>query len=187
MKQNSFSYLRFFKPMNVLSQFKPLDNKSTLKDFINLENCKPTAIGRLDYDSEGLLLLTTDKRYLHFITHPNSLIKKEYIAQVEGIPTSQKLELIRNGLPDYKPAFIEIIDEPDWMYDRIPPIRFRKNNPTSWIKIIITEGKNRQVRKMTAMIGHPTLRLIRVKIDSIDLKGLELGKFEFYNPRDYNQ
>jgi 23S rRNA pseudouridine2457 synthase len=168
-------YIALYKPFQVLSQFKKDGStKKTLLDIIQIPE-KPKAIGRLDYDSEGLLLLTNDIRFSEFITNPNSKIEKEYWVQVEGIPTENNLQPIREGKlltkEKYLPAKIEIIPEPN-LPPRNPPIRYRKSIPTTWLKLIINEGKNRQVRKMTASIGFPTLRLVRVRIGEISLDGL---------------
>lgn len=178
-------YLAFNKPFNVLSQFKPLDNKATLKDYIQLPE-KPKAVGRLDYDSEGLILLSNDEDFIWEATNPKLGIQKEYYTQVEKIPTETDLDKFKEGIQTqteyYKPCKYRIIEEPDFLWERIPPIRVRKSIPTSWISLIITEGKNRQVRKMTAFIGFPALRLIRVRIGSIKLDGLMPGEYKKIDP-----
>lgn len=173
-------YLAFNKPFQVLSQFKPLDDKKTLADYIRLPE-KPKAVGRLDYDSEGLLLLSNDIRFIQKMTDPKKEIEKEYLVQVEGIPKENDLEKFKKGIRTetefYKPAKAFLSSEPEFLWDRNPPIRERKNIPTSWLRVIIREGKNRQVRKMTAAIGFPTLRLIRFRIGNILLDDLNPGEW----------
>ena len=174
-------YLAFNKPFQVLSQFKPLDEKKTLSDYIQLPE-KPRAVGRLDYDSEGLLLLSDDIRYIQKMTDPEEKIEKEYLVQVEGIPKEEDLLQFKKGIRTqteiYKPAKAKLLVEPDFLWERNPPIRKRLNIPTSWLSIIIREGKNRQVRKMTAAIGFPTLRLIRIRVGDIMLGVLKPGEFK---------
>jgi 23S rRNA pseudouridine2457 synthase len=168
----------FNKPFNILSQFTDNDNRRTLADFIDIEGVY--AAGRLDYDSEGLLLLTDHGALQHQITDPKHKLAKTYWAQVEGEPSENDVKLLENGvnLKDGKtaPAKAKIIPEPD-VWDRTPPIRERKNINTTWISLTITEGKNRQVRRMTAAIGFPTLRLIRYSIGSWTIDNLEPGSF----------
>ena len=180
-------YLAFNKPYQVLSQFKELDEKRTLKDFILHQN-KPKAVGRLDYDSEGLLLLSDDDGFIGELTSPKSHIEKEYIVQVEGIPKETDLEKLRNGIRTnseiYRPCVAEIIQEPDFLWKRNPPIRVRKTIPDSWLKIVIEEGKNRQVRKMTAFIGFPALRLIRVRIGNLKIGNLLPGEYKNLSKKD---
>jgi 23S rRNA pseudouridine2457 synthase len=157
----------FYKPYNVLCQFTDADGgdqpRKTLKDFIALPNIYP--VGRLDYDSEGLLLLTDQGRLQHRLAHRQFAHPRTYWVQVERIPADQDLEPLRQGIPiqDYqtRPAWVNILaTEPD-LPPREPPIRYRKNVPTSWLELTLTEGRNRQVRRMTAAIGFPTLRLVR--------------------------
>lgn len=180
-------YLAFNKPFQVMSQFKPMDDKRVLSEFIKLKEM-PKAVGRLDFDSEGLLLLSDDIRFIQKMTTPVHEIEKEYYAQVEGTPTLLDLAKFEKGIitesEKYKPAKAELIDEPSFLWERTPPIRFRKSVPTTWIKIILKEGKNRQVRKMTAFIGFPTLRLIRVRIGAISLNGLKPGEYRFLTKKD---
>ncbi|TBR43106.1 pseudouridine synthase [Marinomonas agarivorans] len=172
------SILLFNKPFQVLSQFTSDDQKSTLADFIDLPNFYPA--GRLDYDSEGLLLLTDSGPLQHLIASPEHKMAKTYWVQVEGAITEQALTHLRQGvtLKDGKtlPAQAKLIlmEEP---WPRIPPIRERKHIPTSWLELTIHEGKNRQVRRMTAAVGFPTLRLIRAKIGSYTLENLALGEW----------
>jgi 23S rRNA pseudouridine2457 synthase len=171
--------IRFWKPFNVLCQFTDQENRSTLADFIELPGVY--AAGRLDKDSEGLLLLTDHGPTATSITSPKFEKLKTYWVQVEGIPSEQAIESLRNGvrLKDgmTKPANVEVIGDP-LLPPREPTIRFRANIPTTWISIIISEGKNRQVRRMTAAVGHPTLRLVRWSIGEVTLEGLQPGKWE---------
>ncbi len=172
-------YFAIYKPFQVLSQFSESDGKQTLKSIFDF----PTdvySIGRLDYDSEGLLLLTNDNKFKTKILSPKSNITKTYIVQIEGIPLPYQIEQLRIGVLiklkqmqcRTKPANVKVIEEP-MLPERFPPIRFRKNMPTSWLNISITEGKNRQIRKMTASIGLPTLRLIRYSIGKLNLDILQ--------------
>lgn len=170
----------FNKPFQVLSQFSPKDDKKTLKDYIPLKNIYP--VGRLDYDSEGLMLLTDNGKLQHKLSHPKNKQPKTYWAQVEGIPEDSDLSKLRQdihiGSVHYQPAEVKRIDSPqEKLWPRNPPIRERKSIPTSWLKLTITEGKNRQVRRMTAHIGFPTLRLIRIQIGNYQLKDLQPGEY----------
>jgi 23S rRNA pseudouridine2457 synthase len=166
----------FNKPFNVLSQFTDKEGRRTLSDFISVPKVRPA--GRLDYDSEGLLLLTDDGRLQHQIADPRHKLPKTYWVQVEGVPDQTALEQLRAGIViDGRRtlrAKVCTIPEPA-LWPRTPPIRFRKNIPTTWLELVITEGRNRQVRRMTAAIGHPTLRLVRVAIGPYTLDGLEPG------------
>lgn len=168
----------FNKPYGVLCQFS--GEGDTLANYINTKNIYPA--GRLDKDSEGLLLLTDDGQLQHKISHPKFDKEKTYVVQVDGEIDTRALEQLRTGvtLKDglTKPAKARLINEPDWLWDRVPPVRFRKNCPTSWIELIITEGKNRQVRRMTAQVGFPTLRLIRTQIGHWTLSDIKLGQYE---------
>ncbi|MCE9501804.1 MAG: pseudouridine synthase [Leptospira sp.] len=180
-------YIAFNKPFQVLSQFKELDGKANLKNFIALPE-KPKAAGRLDYDSEGLLFLSDDDQFIYNITNPSREIEKEYLTQVEGTPAKSDLKKFESGIitqtENYAPGTAEIIPQPEFLWERTPSIRVRKNIPTTWLRIVISEGKNRQVRKMTAHIGFPTLRLIRVRIGKYTLGNLEPGKFRYISKRE---
>jgi 23S rRNA pseudouridine2457 synthase len=174
------------KPFGTMSQFSPHPSRATLADCVAVPNVYPA--GRLDADSEGLLLLTDDGTLQSRIADPRHKLVKTYLAQVENIPDSAALEQLRAGidLGDFHtlPARVRPIDEPDFLWPRQPPIRFRAAIPTQWLEISIREGKNRQVRRMTAAIGFPTLRLIRVRIGSLDLRGLDLqpGQYREIEP-----
>lgn len=169
----------FNKPFGVLSQFTDGDNRPTLAQYIKLPNVYPA--GRLDHDSEGLLLLTDDGDLQHHISHPAHKQPKTYWVQVEGAPNSYALTKLRQGveLNDgmTQPAEVRLIPTPK-LWERVPPIRQRANIPTQWLELVITEGRNRQVRRMTAAVGHPTLRLVRVKIGNWTLEGIEQGKYK---------
>ena len=172
------------KPFNVLSQFTDddINNKSqrkTLKDFVPIKDIY--AAGRLDRDSEGLLLLTNDGKLQHKLANPTQKTKKTYWVQVEGEPHEADLNLLRQGvqLKDgmTKPATVSVMKQPE-VWPRNPPIRERANIPTTWLAISITEGRNRQVRRMTANIGYPTLRLIRYSIGEYSIAGIQNGDYK---------
>ena len=170
----------FNKPFQVLTQFRAKDEKRTLADYISIPQIYPA--GRLDYDSEGLLLLTDSGQLQHKISHPNHKQWKGYWAQVEGELDSHAVQSLIRGveLKDglTKPAKAKVIAEPSKLWARTPPIRKRANKPTSWLQLNIQEGKNRQVRRMTAAVGHPTLRLIRYQIGDWQLGDLQPGQYE---------
>lgn len=178
IKEKNLKYIAVHKPFGYLSQFTDKLNRKTLSDLKSIPR-EVYPIGRIDMDSEGLLLLSNDKSLVDYLLNPNNSHEREYLAQVEGLPTDEEMKKFRRGLLIENkltlPAKIEIIDLPNFP-ERIPPIRKRKNIPTCWLKVIITEGRNRQVRKMTAAIGHPTLRLIRVRIKNIHLGNLLPGE-----------
>lgn len=170
----------FNKPYGVVCQFSKHDTCPTLKDFIAIPDVY--AAGRLDTDSEGLLILTDDGSLQHQISHPRHKEIKTYWAQVEGAASDDSLQALRLGvdLGDFKtqPAQVRVMDEPAGLWPRTPPIRERKAIPTSWLEIRISEGKNRQVRRMTAKIGFPTLRLVRYAIGNYSLDGLAPGSWK---------
>jgi 23S rRNA pseudouridine2457 synthase len=167
------------KPYAVLTQFTPVDGKQTLKDFVPIPGVY--AAGRLDADSEGLLLLTDDGSLQARIAHPKFKLAKTYWAQVEGAPTTEQLETLQGALDlgDFitQPCQARLIDAPSGLWPRNPPIRFRLSVPTSWLEITIREGKNRQVRRMTAKVGLPTLRLIRARIGPWELGAMQPGEW----------
>lgn len=166
------------KPFGVLCQFTDNNDRQTLADFVAIQNIYPA--GRLDRDSEGLVVLTDDGALQHQISHPRHKLPKTYWAQVEGIPDEAALEQLRGGiqLKDGKtaPASVKIIPEPR-IWPRNPPIRFRANIPTTWLELTIHEGRNRQIRRMTAAAGYPTLRLIRISIGPWSLGELAQGQW----------
>jgi len=175
--------LKFNKPFNVLCQFSPQEGKETLADYIHIKDVY--AAGRLDKDSEGLLLLTDDGKLQHRIAHPNHKLEKTYWVQVDGDITDEALKQLEQGVKlkdgKTKPAKAKRIQEPKSLWDRNPPIRFRANIPTSWLELSIKEGKNRQVRRMTAAVGFPTLRLIRYAIGDVTLDGLNVAEYAKIN------
>lgn len=169
------------KPFQVLSQFSDKEGRSTLKDYVG-QFSKHYPAGRLDYDSEGLILLTDDGQLQHRISNPKHKLSKTYWAQVEGEISEEALSHLCSGVTlndgPTKPAKVRRLSVADSdIWPRTPPIRERKNQPTSWVELIITEGRNRQVRRMTAEVGFPTLRLIRVAIGTWSLDGLQPGQF----------
>jgi 23S rRNA pseudouridine2457 synthase len=171
------SLLLFNKPFQVLTQFTSKDGKSCLADFVEAPGMRPA--GRLDYDSEGLLLITSRPALISVLTSPQWKTPKTYLVQVEGSVTADALERLRRGVQladgPTLPADAKAIAEPQWLWPRNPPIRFRREIPTSWIELTIREGRNRQVRRMTAAVGHPTLRLIRWSVGNWTLQGLAPG------------
>ncbi|HJR70452.1 MAG TPA: pseudouridine synthase [Gammaproteobacteria bacterium] len=167
------------KPFGVISKFSPEPGKRTLADYVPIRNVYPA--GRLDTDSEGLLLLTDDGALQARIANPRHKLTKTYWAQVEGVPTEAALASLRRGvdLGDFvtQPAGACVIAEPVGLWPRDPPIRYRAKIPTAWLELTLREGKNRQVRRMTARVGFPTLRLVRAAIDNITLAGLAPGEW----------
>jgi 23S rRNA pseudouridine2457 synthase len=177
--------IAFNKPFNVLCKFSPEPGRLTLADFIDVRDVYPA--GRLDTDSEGLLLLTNDGGLQARISHPRHKLPKVYWAQVDGVPDESALQALRNGvdLGDFttQPAGARSMLEPADLWPRDPPIRYRANIPASWIEVTLREGKNRQVRRMTAKAGHPTLRLIRAAIGQATIEGLAPGQWREIDPR----
>lgn len=176
--------IAFNKPMNVLSQFTPEGQWPGLRDWIDLPGVY--AAGRLDRDSEGLLLLTDDGKLQARITQPRSKMPKTYYALVEGTPQDAALEDLRRGvrLKDGLTAAAKVVEvpAPDWLWPRVPAVRLRKTVPDAWLRLTITEGRNRQVRRMCAAVGLPCLRLIRTQIGNWQLDGLAPGKWRYETP-----
>lgn len=168
------------KPYGVICQFTPSGAHQTLKDFVPIADVYPA--GRLDTDSEGLVVLTGDGELQHFITDPRHKLPKTYFVEVEGAPDDAALAPLRKGvqLSDYcaRPAEVGLIAPPDWLWPRVPPVRFRQAIPTTWLQLTIREGRNRQIRRMTAAIGFPTLRLIRHSVGPWTLTGMASGSWK---------
>ncbi len=171
--------IAFNKPFGVMCKFSPEPGKKTLADFIDVRGVYPA--GRLDTDSEGLLLLTDDGNLQARISSPRFKLPKVYWAQVEGAPTEDALAPLRKGvdLGDFvtQPAGARVIEEPAHLWPRDPPIRYRAKIPTAWMELTLREGKNRQVRRMTAKAGFPTLRLVRASIGPVSVMDLKLGEW----------
>jgi 23S rRNA pseudouridine2457 synthase len=177
------------KPSRVLTQFTSEDGKASLHDIVKAPDMYPA--GRLDYDSEGLLLLTNWGALQAKLAEPRFKVPKTYFVQVEGVPDDAAIGKLRAGvqLNDgmTRPAEATAIAEPDWLWPRDPPIRFRRDIPTHWVSLTIREGRNRQVRRMTAAVGHPTLRLIRWSIGPWSLKGLKPGESRDADPQELGE
>lgn len=169
----------FNKPYGVLSQFTASAGRATLADYLPIRDVYPC--GRLDADSEGLLLLTNDGVLQHLISEPRHKLWKTYLVQVEGLPQPAQLADMQRGV-ELKdgvtlPARVRLMPEPAWLWPRDPPIRYRAAIPTNWLELQICEGRNRQVRRMTAAVGLPTLRLVRTAIGPVELEALAPGQW----------
>jgi 23S rRNA pseudouridine2457 synthase len=182
----AFRYLALFKPYGVLCQFTDQVGRATLASLVPFEGVYP--VGRLDRDSEGLLLLTDDGGLAHRLTDPRFEHAKTYLVQVERVPDVAALERLRRGVElndgHTKPAQVTLLTESPPLPERSVPIRFRKTVPTAWLKLTIREGRNRQVRRMTAAVGHATLRLVRVGLGPIALGDLAPGEWRELNPEE---
>ncbi|MBG0744007.1 MAG: hypothetical protein RLZZ29_114 [Cyanobacteriota bacterium] len=186
---HNFKYIIFHKPYGVLSQFtRELPEHVTLKDYIDVPDVYP--VGRLDWDSEGLLLLTNDGKLQHHIANPRFGHQRTYWVQVERIPDPVAIAKLGQGveIQNYRtlPAQVKLLLEEPTVGERYPPIRYRKNVPTAWLEMTLKEGKNRQVRRMTAAVGFPTLRLIRVRIAQLQLDDLPVGTWRYLGPVEVN-
>jgi len=175
----------FNKPFGVLSQFTDKGTEGsprpTLSNFIDVPGFYPA--GRLDRDSEGLMILTDDGKLQARISNPKHKMPKTYLVQVEGVPTSEQIDALRKGVTlkdgPTKPARVDLVDTPDPLWSRDPPVRFRKTVPDAWLKVTISEGRNRQVRRMTAHVGLPCLRLVRVSVGDWSLNDLASGAWRY--------
>ena len=174
-----FRYLLFNKPYGVVTQFSGAESRPTLKQFIKVPDVYP--VGRLDHDSEGLLLLTDDGNMQHRLTDPKFEHPKTYLAEVEGTPDEAAIRRLETGVLILRyrtrPAKVRVLNSPPDLPPRDPPVRSRKSIPTTWLEITLTEGRNRQVRRMTAAVGYPTLRLVRIAMGELRLDGLAPGKW----------
>lgn len=179
--------IRFWKPYDVLTKFTDEQGRATLADYIDIPNIY--AAGRLDKDSEGLLLLTDSGELSHRLTDPRYEHPRTYYVQVERIPNEHALNQLREGVVikggRTRPAQVRLIEPPD-LPPRPVPIRYRKNVPDCWLEMTLTEGRNRQVRRMTAAAGHPTLRLVRWAIGPVTLEGLQPGMWEMLDQAAIN-
>jgi len=189
-----FNYFIIYKPYQVLSQFTSEEGKQTLKNYFNVPK-DVYAVGRLDYDSEGLLILTNDKNVNHRLLNPSFQHEREYWVQVDGPLTDRAVQQIAQGVDitvdgkryHTKKCMASKFEIDPLVAQRNPPIRFRKEIPAPWMKLILTEGKNRQVRKMTASIGFPTLRLLRYRIEQIELNNLQPGEMMALSKKEIYQ
>ncbi|MDJ0615409.1 MAG: pseudouridine synthase [Calothrix sp. MO_192.B10] len=182
MSNKKYKYVLFYKPYGVLCQFtQDTPTRSTLKDYISIPNVYPA--GRLDWDSEGLLLLTNHGQLQHRLCDPKFGHQRTYWVQVERIPNQDALQQLEQGIAikNYRtrPAKVRLLPTPPPLPERNPPIRFRKTVPTAWLEMTVTEGKNRQVRRMTAAVGFPTLRLVRKSIGNLQLDDLQPGEWRY--------
>jgi 23S rRNA pseudouridine2457 synthase len=189
MMAHNFKYIIFHKPYGVLSQFtRELPEHVTLKDYIDVPDVYP--VGRLDWDSEGLLLLTNDGKLQHHIANPRFGHQRTYWVQVERIPDPVAIAKLGQGveIQNYRtlPAQVKLLLEEPTVGKRHPPIRYRRNVPTAWLEMTLKEGKNRQVRRMTAAVGFPTLRLIRIRIAQLQLDDLPVGTWRYLGPVEVN-
>ncbi len=173
----------------MLTQFTDEADRVTLKDYVKVADIYP--VGRLDYDSEGLVLLTDDKSLQHRLSDPQFKVEKTYLVQVEGVPTQEALTRLRLGVrikeAKTAPAKVRHLEEEPLVWERSKPVRFRKNIPTSWLEIKISQGMNRQVRRMTAAVDFPTLRLIRTSIGPLNLNDLQPGEYRELTPEEVTQ
>jgi 23S rRNA pseudouridine2457 synthase len=188
--QNNFKYFILYKPYGMLCQFSDKEGRPTLSDLGNFpKDVYP--VGRLDFDSEGLVLLTNDNELKHRLLEPKFKHLRTYLAQVEKIPNESALDKLRNGIliegKKTLPAKVKLLKEEPVFPPRSVPIRYRKNVSTSWIELTIYEGRNRQVRKMTAAVGYPTLRLVRIKIGSLSLDKLQPGEIKTLSETEINK
>lgn len=184
--QHAHRYLRFYKPYNVLCAFADPEGRPTIADFVPVPDVHTA--GRLDYDSEGLLLLTDDGWLSHRMTHPRHKQPKTYLVQVEGIPTEAALDRLRRGVLVHgettAPAEVELLSEEPLLPVRSVPIRYNASIPTAWQRLVLHEGRKRQIRHMTAEVGYPTLRLVRVAIGPLTLGALQPGEWRDLLPHE---
>ena len=186
--RNMYQYYVVYKPFQVLSQLTSQEGKRTLKEFFPVPG-DVYPVGRLDFDSEGLLILTNETALNHRLLNPRFAHRREYWVQVDGAITPGAIRTLESGVTitvDSKPyrtkrCIVQVFETPPTVPDRDPPIRYRANIPTTWIRMSLTEGKNRQVRKSTAQVGFPTLRLIRYRVEKLDLGGLKPGEMRSLN------
>lgn len=182
----NYRYILLYKPYRVLCQFQDQEGRSTLKDYVPISDVYPA--GRLDYDSEGLVLLTNDGWLQHHLTDPRYGHPRTYWVQVEGKPNPAALTQLAAGvvIQGYRtrPALVEVLDQDPPLPPRHPPIRYRRHIPTQWLSLTLREGRNRQVRRMTAAVGFPTLRLVRVAIANLQLADLAPGQWRELLPSE---
>lgn len=185
-----YRYILFYKPYGVLSQFTDNtgDQRCTLKNYISVPGVYP--VGRLDWDSEGLMLLTNHGQLQYQLSHPRFQHPRTYLVQVERIPDVDALRQLQEGviIDNYRTrrTLVQLLNAEPHLPPRDPPIRFRKTVPTAWLEMTLTEGRNRQVRRMTAKVGYPTLRLVRVAISELGLANLQLGQWRDLAPEELN-
>lgn len=188
-KRGTGTYLVFNKPYGVLSSFTDPEGRPVLSDYIPVPGV--TEVGRLDFDSEGLMLLTDDGRLSHLLTHPRYHVPKTYLAQVEGLPTEEALAMLRRGVlvkgQMTGRTEVELLAETPDLPPRPVPVRVRANIPNSWLRIVLREGHKRQIRHMTAAVGYPTLRLVRIAIGPLTLGDLQPGQWRPLTPAELEQ